>query len=346
MDTVEVHATDGREAPAARPGSETLRQLGLDPTAVTVYLGMLRDRTGGIGHLADRVGLDPATVRAALERLAEIELCALDGDVVQVAPPHRAIDGLITRRERELRAAVTLLEEARSTVGDLLEGYLAGHRQEVAEGVDRLVGLEPVLALLRGLAEQARVEVLTVLPSVPDAATLGSSEDADLLALRSGVAMRTILPASAAGRPELWQALARRVDAGLQVRLHPAPPMQCIAVDGSCAVIPLDPSAVRDGAWVVRNRGLLQPVLLLVRSLWSQAVAVDPLIDPSTDEARVREVFRLLAQGHKDEAIARRLGASVRTVRRLVAAGMQMLGTDSRFEAGVMAERRGWLNET
>jgi DNA-binding NarL/FixJ family response regulator len=62
------------------------------------------------------------------------------------------------------------------------------------------------------------------------------------------------------------------------------------------------------------------------------------------DQARVHDVFRLLSRGLKDEAVARRLDTSVRTVRRLVAEGIQLLGSDSRFEAGVMAQRRGWLD--
>lgn len=63
------------------------------------------------------------------------------------------------------------------------------------------------------------------------------------------------------------------------------------------------------------------------------------------DESRVREVYLLLGQGHKDDAISRRMGISVRTVRRLVACGMEILGVDSRFEAGAQAARRGWLDQ-
>ena len=44
----------------------------------------------------------------------------------------------------------------------------------------------------------------------------------------------------------------------------------------------------------------------------------------------------------KDEAVARRLGVSTRTMRRLVAATMDELGAQSRFEAGIEAARRGF----
>ena len=41
--------------------------------------------------------------------------------------------------------------------------------------------------------------------------------------------------------------------------------------------------------------------------------------------------------------IARKLGISLRTVRRRMAELMSDLGADTRFQAGVEAVRRGWL---
>jgi DNA-binding NarL/FixJ family response regulator len=56
-----------------------------------------------------------------------------------------------------------------------------------------------------------------------------------------------------------------------------------------------------------------------------------------------RHLLRLLADGLTDEAAAKRLGISARTVRRIMADLMDRLGAESRFEAGVEAARRGWL---
>jgi DNA-binding NarL/FixJ family response regulator len=60
-------------------------------------------------------------------------------------------------------------------------------------------------------------------------------------------------------------------------------------------------------------------------------------------EARLRPVVTLLAQGHKDESIARRMGVSTRTVRRFISAAIDALHAQGRFRAGVHAERRGWV---
>lgn len=68
----------------------------------------------------------------------------------------------------------------------------------------------------------------------------------------------------------------------------------------------------------------------------------------STDGSGLTEqqtaVLRLLASGAKDEAIARNLGVSVRTVTRIVAELTSELGATSRFQAGVLAARLGWLD--
>ncbi|WP_395298695.1 LuxR C-terminal-related transcriptional regulator [Kitasatospora hibisci] len=56
-----------------------------------------------------------------------------------------------------------------------------------------------------------------------------------------------------------------------------------------------------------------------------------------------RELLRLLSTGLTDDAAAKRLGISVRTVRRQMAALMGRLDAASRFEAGLKVAQRGWL---
>ncbi|APU16803.1 MULTISPECIES: helix-turn-helix transcriptional regulator [Actinoalloteichus] len=56
-----------------------------------------------------------------------------------------------------------------------------------------------------------------------------------------------------------------------------------------------------------------------------------------------QRLLTLLAAGLKDEAIARQLGVSTRTVSRRVADMLDVLNSRTRFQAGVMAQRQGWL---
>lgn len=59
--------------------------------------------------------------------------------------------------------------------------------------------------------------------------------------------------------------------------------------------------------------------------------------------ARNHVVLRLLADGLTDDAIARRIGVSVRTVRNDVAGAMTRLQARSRFQAGVRAVQLGLI---
>ncbi|WP_197364098.1 response regulator transcription factor, partial [Streptomyces clavuligerus] len=53
--------------------------------------------------------------------------------------------------------------------------------------------------------------------------------------------------------------------------------------------------------------------------------------------------LHLLADGHTDDSVAKRLGVSPRTARRMANDLMERLEARSRFEAGVRAVQRGWL---
>jgi DNA-binding NarL/FixJ family response regulator len=79
---------------------------------------------------------------------------------------------------------------------------------------------------------------------------------------------------------------------------------------------------------------------------WAQAAPWMPsgTPTPAKDDTQRQRILDALAAGLKDEAIARQLGVSVRTVRRHITALMQELGASTRFAAGVAAVRRGWVS--
>ncbi|GAB2694182.1 helix-turn-helix transcriptional regulator [Thalassiella azotivora] len=331
--------------------ASVLERLGLGAEAAVVYAAALSRPDTPPEQLSAATGLQAEDVGRAVDELERLGLGAVEPSGFVVAPPHSAIDALISRRQDELAQAARLLEESRENVGEVLDAYLERFRREVTSGVELLEGVEAVQALVRRMAETAVSSVLTVLPRVPAAAGVRDSLDADRLAMRRGVEIRTVVPAAVGSDAEVLGLLTERVRHGARVRVHPRPPLQCVLVDDACAVLPCDPASVRVGAWVVRDNGLLHPVRLLLADLWAAGVPVElPTDEPAAggedaaDGARVREVFRLLAQGLKDDSVARRLDTSVRTVRRLVAEGMRVLGADSRFEAGVLAQRRGWFD--
>ncbi len=91
---------------------------------------------------------------------------------------------------------------------------------------------------------------------------------------------------------------------------------------------------------VVRTPVLVLAMREMFELLWSRAVPVPPADGEGVaDEPAL--ILALLAAGAKDEAIARHLRLSLRTVRRRVAALMDQLGASTRFQAGIEAARRG-----
>ena len=138
------------------------------------------------------------------------------------------------------------------------------------------------------------------------------------------------------------EVLAARLRVGEQVRVLPELPTRLLVVGDGHAVIP-EPVGLADlPLSVLRQRGVIEAMRLWFEELWGRAAVpaleeAEPLVDLR------RFLLEQLAEGAHDEQIARKLGISLRTVRRRVAALMTELGADSRFQAGVEASRRGWL---
>jgi DNA-binding NarL/FixJ family response regulator len=79
----------------------------------------------------------------------------------------------------------------------------------------------------------------------------------------------------------------------------------------------------------------------LFELLWEQG---SPLLPEPGAAPSDRGLLAMLAAGAKDETIARELGISSRTVTRRVGELLDELGARTRFQAGVLAERQGWLS--
>ncbi len=160
-------------------------------------------------------------------------------------------------------------------------------------------------------------------------------------AVASGRRSRAIYPARAL--QEAPDALRARAQAGEQVRVIADLPTRLFVIGSTHAVLPEPLGMADEPRILVRQRALVESLILLFELMWDRAAPVPEL---DLGEARPdlrRFLLQQLADGAKDEQIARALGISLRTVRRRVAGLLIELGVDSRFQAGVEAVRRGWL---
>jgi hypothetical protein len=131
-------------------------------------------------------------------------------------------------------------------------------------------------------------------------------------------------------------------DAGETSRVHPQVPMKLAVFDGKIALLPLAVDQLVDSALVVHPCALLDALIEMFWLLWDQAVPVVPSAKADPTDARL---MTLLAAGFKDDAIARQLALSSRTVGRRVAELMETLGARTRFQAGIHAQRRHLLED-
>ncbi|THA85308.1 hypothetical protein [Streptomyces sp. A0592] len=221
-------------------------------------------------------------------------------------------------------------------------------------GVEVLTGTEAVTARLDTMLDSAETEVLVLNRSALAAsrsAGAGKAGDAgeagaDCIRrlLARGVAVRTVTDRRGTDFPAWARELTALTRLGLQARIGQHLPTGLVVVDRRTCLLPTPPShdAGADGAALVFGDSLLHRAALpLFESLWARATPVGSPGSPLSAEQG--ELLGLLASGLKDETIARRLGVHVHTARRRITRMLEELDADTRFQAGVQAAIRGWL---
>jgi len=273
-----------------------------------------------------------------------------------LASPHVTVAELAARLNGEhsaVRRSVARLEKlglVTRTAGR--PRRLVAARPDVAVDVlvEVVVGRAAVATRFAQLLQGTRRELL-VLDRPPYAHEPAGADTRVRRLLREGVAVRGIYDHTSLARPG---ALADALDlaaAGEESRMHPAVPMKLAIADRTLALLPLAASDAVDTALVVRPCALLDALCALFELLWTHSL---PLADPvPPGSAAATQPWRAdtedeallvaLGAGLKDDAIARQLGLSTRTVSRRVAKLMEQLQARTRFQAGRLVERRLWL---
>jgi DNA-binding CsgD family transcriptional regulator len=324
-----------------------LRAFGVDEIAEDVYQAMVRDPGLGVAELCEGLLLPERDVRAALDRLAELSLLRSSrdhpGELYPVSPDV-GLTALMRRKEAELARQQQEIAAGQAAVSSMVAEY-AAQRDDAARG--RLVGLDRVQTRLEQLAESAVRECLSVMPGgAQSAAGLAASRPLDRAALERGVSVRTLYQESIRNDAATLAYAHWLLDLGGEVRVRPVLPPRLVVVDAAVAIVPLDPEGSRQGAVEVRAPGVVAALIALFEQTWQLAAELDGGSGPEEDgdlTGAERELLLLLADGLTDQAAAKRLGVSLRTVRRMMAELMRRLGATSRFAAGMRVTQRGWL---
>jgi DNA-binding CsgD family transcriptional regulator len=329
-------------------GRDMFEAFGVSALAETAYRALVRDARMGLGDLATLLSIDKADARELVDELTSSGLLVPgEVDEITVVPPERALETLIDREQAALERRRRALDGLRDDVGALVAEFVDSRRHVIGDLVEAIRGPEAVRSRLYQLSREATTSAWTLNPGLPMTAdSIAASKVMDAQSRARGVRSKAVFSVAAVADADNQAYLAEAVAAGDEVRIHPDPPMRLLLIDNQTAVIPLDPTSHARGAYVLHGEALVASLRALFELVWAASSRLGDAAAAATDpeEARIRTVVALLADGHKDEAIARRVGVSVRTVRRLIATAITRLQADSRFQAGAEAVRRGWVS--
>jgi DNA-binding NarL/FixJ family response regulator len=297
--------------------------------------------------LAARLQCSEETARTIVDRLAELALVHERGSRTMgrvAVSPIAAMHSLIARERDLLARRERSWWQGAETFASILSGYGLGaaHSLSAAHSEQHQFGEHvkdrPTLRLrLEQLVARAShtVHAISTGPDDPlaDCMVAGSL---DRIALAAGVKVRRIYPDAILFDSDALEQVHAAAAAGAEVRLVARLPLALMVVDGRTAVIPGRPAGQPEGGFVIRQETIVSAMLALFAKCWDQR---QPLGDTEADILSAAEVavIKLLATGAKDDAIARQLGTSVRTIRRIVGNLMRRAGVSSRFAFGVWA---------
>ncbi|MFF9626480.1 hypothetical protein [Streptomyces griseosporeus] len=317
----------------------------LDERVIGVYCHTVQQ--GGLRSVrsaAEDLGMDVGDVGAAAARLVELGLLRTDPfaeDRLVPVAPRQASAVLTSPIEREIFARRDLIDQLRDRLDHIAVPEPRPAQLPVGS-VDRISGPAEIRGLLKLTADMCREEVL-VLRARQDT---GDALD-DFLALagglvRRGTAVRVLGTHRSRADFSARARTGRLVEDGVDVRTVTRLSQTAVVFDRALALVLGDDEDDEPVAWRVREDHVVRFLADLMDQLWDGAAPYLPGeagYGEAADDLR-HDIARLMAEGHTDDVVARKLGMSVRTCRRHIAALLRSLDASSRFQAGVQAARR------
>ncbi|TCO62653.1 helix-turn-helix transcriptional regulator [Actinocrispum wychmicini] len=304
-------------------------RLGVGGQAEIGYRAMLTRPRWQPDELARALAWPPERAAAVLAELCAeglVMASSVEVGAMRAVQPCLALPALAASR----------LGGGRMPTAAAVETFVSLHEQTTGRLDDAtpLFDMDEVTAVVERLAARVRNEIVVLAPCY-DPRSFEFAEHIAEGVLRRGAGLRAVWKADVAATSfAMW--LANR---GVGPRVAENVPVRAVVVDGLVGVVVDEAGSGR----VVRDDTELSSLAALADRLWVQSVAVSQVRKAPPTRSRHELVLRMLAQGLTDDAIARRLGVSVRTVRGDVASAMVELDARSRFQAGVRAMQMGLL---
>ncbi|HZN20418.1 MAG TPA: LuxR C-terminal-related transcriptional regulator [Micromonosporaceae bacterium] len=320
--------------------------------AELVYACVVDGPATTVEQVAASCGLTEADAETAVRQLSTLGLLTtLPGTPQRLlaVSPTVAVTSKMAPHERALANNMRQLNELRGQ----MEALALVYQQSLGQGgreseLEVLPEAGAVQAVLADLGAGSREEVLTCQPG---GVRQGPALRDDLVRaeelLARNVRLRAIYQHAVQFNAAATAYAERIIALGAEVRVVGGELLWMMVFDGRVAVV-----AHRDeplGAVVIRDPNTVDFVVSVFEQSWAAAKPLVAGPDPQRTAAISNDVkatiVRLLAGGHSDKTIARRLGIAERTCQRHISEIFERIGAKSRFHAGYLVHQAGLVPE-
>lgn len=306
-----------------------------------------------VDEISDGMALRMREAKEATEELLNLNLlqasCEESTAYVAVAPDV-ALAALVDGQERAILDLHREVAAYRSTLLPLVPKYLeARARLNDTSQFEIVEDVTAAQQLLLDLGRRVSQEVLMVNPGRGSKVDVQEeSDEKDLELLDRGVKRRNLYHERRRDHIATRNSVKRLTPHGAEFRTLPVVPWRLFIFDRRTAIISRARHDDDAAAIVVRDPDLVRLTADLFDTVWEFAapftIETETAIRDDEPTATQRAILRGLAAGLTDEALATRLGMSVRTCRRHIAQIFELLSAESRFQAGALATANSWLN--
>ncbi|MFF7635710.1 LuxR C-terminal-related transcriptional regulator [Kitasatospora sp. NPDC008050] len=322
----------------------------ISPMDLRLYGLICRQPDSALEELALAAGCAVAEAEQASDRLSVLGLLApapASACGYVTVDPEAALTRLFASEERQTSAYLQKAARTRENIAAVMRDFaeLRNQRTEAVE-IETLPSPALVNAFLEDAGSMTRSRMRSMHPGGPPPV-----EMIDQMLLRDsdmhsrGISVQTLYQRRTAEVPYMASYLADAVRPGREARVAEFLPIRMLIFDDDVAVLPIHPQDSAQGAVAIRGRSLVRSLTALYDYCWLGATVVRKSAEPREPvlDGQELSIVRMLADGVKDESIARHLDISPRTLSRIISGLLERLGAQTRFQAALRVAELGLL---
>ncbi len=297
---------------------------------------------------ADDLFIGVPDMEAAIEYLIEYRLLREDNGAERLlipVDPEIATASLISPVEREICQRREQIARIHELIEPLRHDYAVGPSVSRFTSIELIAGAMEVAGYLKLAGEACDTDVIAI-RSAKGAQEIDAFLQVCADLVDRGITVRLLCEHRSRADFATRIKIKHLMDGGAKIRTVSQVPRAAVIFDQSLAVL-LSSADEEPKASRVRDGRVIQFLLDMFSHMWDAATPVRSFQSGYSEVADDLQmtIAGLMANGLTDEVLARKLGMSVRTCRRHIAAMMHDLDAVSRFQAGARAAGQSMLRE-